>query len=208
GLQHGLGAPCRPAGARAGAHGHARDPPPAELLGVPPMSDMWRSLEEHGAGPAEPGAHHPRAYGPAGGEGGPVGALAVEPVRRRSFLQVLGSVLAMGAGCTKQPEEKIVPHVKAPEGVVPGKPLFYASATVLGGVATGVLVEQNEGRPTKLEGNPEHPASLGATDNFTQAATFDLYDPDRSRTLRHLGAIGSWGALVGVLQKAALKHRS
>src|SRR5688572_1217764 len=85
----------------------------------------------------------------------------IAAVRRRTFLQVMGTMLAMGAGCTKQPEERIVPFVAAPEDVVAGKPLFYASATVLGGVGTGVLVEQNEGRPTKLEGNPEHPASLG-----------------------------------------------
>src|SRR5262245_11657010 len=129
-------------------------------------------------------------------------------VQRRTFLQVLGTLLAMGAGCTKQPEERIIPYVKAPEDVVAGKPLFYASATVLGGVGTGVLVEQNEGRPTKLEGNPEHPSSLGATDAFTQAATFDLYDPHRSTTLHHLGEIASYGALVGVLQQALLKHRS
>jgi hypothetical protein len=132
----------------------------------------------------------------------------LDPVRRRSFLQVIGAMLAMGAGCTKQPEERIVPHVKAPEGAPLGQPLFYASATVLGGVATGVLVEQNEGRPTKLEGNPEHPASLGATDAFTQAAAFDLYDPDRSKTVLHNGEIATWSELVGVLQKAALQYRS
>src|SRR5262245_57608083 len=97
---------------------------------------------------------------------------------RRRFLHVMGAMLTMGAGCTKQPEERIVPYVRAPEDVVAGKPLFYASAAIVGGVATGVLVEQNEGRPTKIEGNPEHPASLGATDGITQAATFDLYDPD------------------------------
>jgi molybdopterin-containing oxidoreductase family iron-sulfur binding subunit len=171
------------------------------------MTDMWRSPEERDAGVPAPGEVHPRAYGSAAGAAVTDDGI-LEPVKRRSFLQVLGGVLAMGAGCTKQPEERIIPYVKKPEDVVSGVPLFYASATVLGGVATGVLVEQNEGRPTKLEGNPEHPASLGATDNFTQAATFDLYDPDRSRTLKHLGAIGSWSALVGVLQKTALKHKS
>ncbi len=129
-------------------------------------------------------------------------------VRRRTFLQVMGAMLSMGAGCTKQPEEKIVPYVKAPEDVIPGQPLFYATATVLGGVATGVLVEQHEGRPTKIEGNPEHPASLGGTDAQSQAATFDLYDPDRSKTLTHLGAISAYGELVAVLQNALLKFKA
>src|SRR5262249_32637583 len=129
-------------------------------------------------------------------------------VELRRFLQVMGTLLAMGAGCTKQPEERIVPHVRAPEDVVAGRPSFYASATVVGGVATGVIVEQNEGRPSKIEGNLEHPASLGATDAFTQAEIFNVYDPDRSKTLLHLGEIASWTALVGELQRVVLAHKS
>ena len=89
-----------------------------------------------------------------------------DPGGRREFLRVMGASLALaGAACTRQPEEKIVPYVKAPEGLVPGRPLFYASAVVDGGgYALGVLVESHEGRPTKIEGNPEHPASLGGSD--------------------------------------------
>ena len=79
--------------------------------------------------------------------------------------------------------ETIVPYVRQPEELVPGKPLFYATAMPLGGVATGLLVESHEGRPTKIEGNPLHPGSLGATDVFAQAAVLGLYDPDRSQTL-------------------------
>jgi molybdopterin-containing oxidoreductase family iron-sulfur binding subunit len=137
-----------------------------------------------------------------------VDASPTADVPRRTFLQVMGTLVAMGAGCTKQPPERIVAQVRAPEGYLPGKPLFYATASVVAGVATGVLAEQNEGRPTKLEGNPEHPASLGATDAITQAATFDLYDPERSKTLTHLGQIAGYGGLLGALQKAMLAHKS
>ena len=84
----------------------------------------------------------------------------------------MGASLALAGvtACTRQPPEKIVPYVRQPEEIVPGRPLFYATAMTLGGVATGLLVESHEGRPTKIEGNPEHPGSLGATDVFAQAA--------------------------------------
>ena len=64
--------------------------------------------------------------------------------------------------CTKQPIEKIVPYVKQPEELIPGKPLSFATATQFGGFGQGLLVTSHEGRPTKIEGNPEHPATLGA----------------------------------------------
>ena len=97
----------------------------------------------------------------------------------------MGASLALAGvtACTQQPAEKIVPYVRQPEEMIPGKPLFYATAMPLGGVATGLLVESHEGRPTKIEGNPLHPGSLGATDVFAQAAILGLYDPDRSQTL-------------------------
>jgi molybdopterin-containing oxidoreductase family iron-sulfur binding subunit len=78
-----------------------------------------------------------------------------------------------------------MPYVNQPREVVPGKPLFYATATTLGGVGTGVLVESHLGRPTKVEGNPEHPGSLGACDPFSQASVLTLYDPDRSQALTY-----------------------
>ena len=91
----------------------------------------------------------------------------------------MGASLALAGvtACTRQPAEKIVPYVRQPEEIIPGKPLFFATAMPLGGVATGLLVESHEGRPTKVEGNPDHPASLGATDVFAQAAVLGLYDP-------------------------------
>ena len=119
-------------------------------------------------------------------------------VDRRQFLTLAGASLGLAGltACSKQPEEKIVPYVRQPEELVPGKPLLYATSMPQQGYAAAVLAESHMGRPTKLEGNPEHPASLGGTDLFAQAATRDLYDPDRSQTLTHLGKIKTWGAFV------------
>ncbi len=107
-----------------------------------------------------------------------------DPVERRTFLKLMGASLALAglSGCVYQPPETIVPYVTQPEEFVPGKPLFFATAFTLGGIATGLLAKSNEGRPTKLEGNPDHPASLGATDLFAQASLLTLYDPDRSQS--------------------------
>ena len=120
---------------------------------------------------------------------------------RRRFLQVMGASLALAglSGCLSQPVEKIVPYVKAPEEVVPGQPLFFATAVALGGFAAGVLVESHMGRPTKIEGNPDHPASLGAADALTQAAILSLYDPDRSQTVMQGGQPSTWDAFVTAL---------
>ena len=122
-----------------------------------------------------------------------------EGVSRRRFLQLSSASLALAGltGCTRQPIEKIVPYVRQPEQIIPGKPLFFATALTLGGYATGVLAESHIGRPTKIEGNPDHPASLGATDVFAQAAILTLYDPDRSQTILHNGRPGTWGGFVG-----------
>ncbi|MEI6669068.1 MAG: TAT-variant-translocated molybdopterin oxidoreductase [Acidobacteriota bacterium] len=127
-----------------------------------------------------------------------------DPVGRRQFLRLMGASLALAgvSACTRQPAEAIVPYVRPPEGFVPGKPLMFATAVTLGGIATGVLVESHEGRPTKIEGNPEHPASLGATDLFTQASILSLYDPDRSQTLTYRGDIRTWSAFLGAVRGA------
>jgi MoCo/4Fe-4S cofactor protein with predicted Tat translocation signal len=113
---------------------------------------------------------------------------------RRELMKVMAASAAFAGltGCTKLPTQQIVPYVRQPEQIVPGKPLFYATAVTLGGVATGVLVESHMARPTKIEGNPDHPASLGASDGFAQASILGLYDPDRSRAEIHDGRIGSW----------------
>src|SRR5207237_4245906 len=108
--------------------------------------------------------------------------------------------------CTRQPAEAILPYVRQPEGLIPGRPLFYATAMPLGGVATGLLVESHEGRPTKIEGNPLHPGSLGASDVFAQAAVLGLYDPDRSKTLTNLGEIRPWSAFLGAMRAALVSQ--
>ncbi len=127
-----------------------------------------------------------------------------DPVARRTFLKVMGASLALAGvtSCTRQPAERIVPYVRQPEDVIPGKPLYYATAMPLGGVATGLLVESHEGRPTKIEGNALHPGSLGAADAFAQASILGLYDPDRSQTLTHRGEIRPWPAFLGAIRVA------
>ena len=113
------------------------------------------------------------------------------PLSRRQFLTLMGASLALAglSGCSVQPAPsgELVPYVHPPEEVVPGKPLFFATAMTLGGAAVGLLVESHMGRPTKIEGNPDHPASRGATDLYHQASVLTLYDPDRAQTVTHLG---------------------
>ncbi len=117
-----------------------------------------------------------------------------EGFSRREFLKVMGASLSLAGltACVKQPEEKIVPYVKPPELVVPGKPLKYATAFVLGGYAQGVLATSHMGRPTHIQGNPDHPASLGAVDIFAAASILNLYDPDRSQVVLSKGVVSSW----------------
>ncbi len=123
-----------------------------------------------------------------------------DPASRRTFLRLMGASLALAGigvgGCSSAPPEKIVPYVRAPEELVPGKPLWYASAVGLGGYATGVLVESHMGRPTFVAGNEKHPDSLGAVDPFAQASVLALYDPDRSQVVTHSAPegkkIGTW----------------
>ena len=134
-----------------------------------------------------------------------------DPASRRKFLTLMGASIALAgaSACTVQPPEAIVPYVRQPEDFVPGKPLFYATAMSTGGVATGLLVESHLGRPTKIEGNPLHPASLGSTDAFMQASVLTLYDPDRSQAVLRDGYISTWGefttSLAGARDLAGLK---
>jgi len=132
-----------------------------------------------------------------------------DPKGRRQFLKLMTASLALaGVGaCTKQPSEQIVPYIKQPEDIVPGRPLFFASAITLSGIAQPVLVESHMGRPTKIEGNPQHPASLGATDAITQAAVLDLYDPDRARTITNRSEITTWSTFLGAMQAEVQRHK-
>ncbi len=133
-----------------------------------------------------------------------------DPKGRRNFLKLMSASLALaGVGaCTRQPPENIVPYVRQPEDLVPGRPLFFASAIPLGGIARPVLVESHMGRPTKIEGNPEHPASLGATDSLTQAAVLGLYDPDRAQTVTYRGEVRPWSAYQSAIQAALTTQKT
>ena len=128
----------------------------------------------------------------------------LEGLSRRHFLRLMGASFALAGlvGCTRQPPEKIVPYIKQPEELVPGKPLFFATAMTLGGFASGLLVESHEGHPTKIEGNPDHPMSLGASGVFQQASLLDLYDPDRSQVILNGGQDSSWTAFLSALHDA------
>ena len=121
-------------------------------------------------------------------------------VTRRDALRWMAASAALaGTGCSGPPAETIVPYVQMPEQVAPGQPQFYATAFVRGGLAQGVLVESHDGRPTKVEGNPDHPSSQGATDVFAQASILQLWDPDRSQTPRRDGAITTWNECMADL---------
>jgi molybdopterin-containing oxidoreductase family iron-sulfur binding subunit len=158
--------------------------------------ELWRSLDEI-AGTAEFREMLHREF-PRHASEWPEG------VSRRAFLQLSGASLGLAGltACTRQPVEKVIPYVRKPEQIIPGKPLFFATALSLGGYATGVLAESHEGRPTKIEGNPEHPASFGATDVYTQASVLTLYDPDRSQKVLSSGRDSTWSAFVNEIVAA------
>jgi molybdopterin-containing oxidoreductase family iron-sulfur binding subunit len=164
---------------------------------------FWRSLAEF----SEPGKLRELS-----GAEFPPGASNFGNFNRREFLKIMGASLALASlpACTRQPVRKIVPYVKQPETLVPGKPMFFATAMPLGGFATGLLAESHEGHPTKIEGNPDHPASLGATNIFHQAAVLDLYDPYRSQTLLNNAQPSTWDAFMAalndVLRSQAVKN--
>src|ERR1700678_3428650 len=127
-----------------------------------------------------------------------------EGLNRRDVLKLAAASAALAglSACTKLPTQRIVPYVKPPEEIIPGRPLFYATSMTLAGVASGLLVESHMGRPTKIEGNREHPGSLGGPDVFGQAATLGLYDPDRSKTVMHDGRISDWPSFQAAMGNA------
>ncbi len=122
-------------------------------------------------------------------------------VSRRNFLKVLGTSVALGGmgACTQPPREKILPYADRPPEVTPGIPVYYATSMVLGGYATGLLVESHTGRPVKVEGNPGHPASLGAAGVYEQASPLQLYDPERGKGILYRGQPATWGSLHAAL---------
>lgn len=124
------------------------------------------------------------------------------PVSRRTFLSLMSASIALAglAGC-RRPVEKIIPYVVQPEEIVPGIALRYATTMPFGTHAYGVIVESHEGRPTKVEGSPNHPASLGSTNLYAQASILDLYDPDRSQMPWRKGVDSSWADFVAFWQE-------
>ena len=162
---------------------------PRSEPGKPRSPRFWRSLEELGNGAAyRKGLTHEFPEGrfpPTAGTAG---------LNRRDLLKLMGASAGLAGltACTKLPPEKIVPYVRQPEEFVPGIPLFYATAMPFAGIGRGLLVESHLGRPTKVEGNPDHPGSLGGADAFGQASVLTLYDPDRSQVPVHFGHLSSW----------------
>src|SRR5262245_7332390 len=154
-----------------------------------PLSERphgWRSLEEL--------ADTPEFRDFLEGEFPRVAAhLPDEKPNRRRFLQLMAASLGLAglAGC-RRPVMEILPYDRRPEDIVPGLPTFFATAIPRSGGGFPVLVESHEGRPTKIEGNPKHPQSLGKTDLFAQASILDLYDPDRSKDVLQDGKPSSW----------------
>jgi len=132
----------------------------------------------------------------------PQGALDMDTedgVSRRGFMGLAGVTIAAAggalSGCIRKPTEYIVPFSKRPEDLVPGEPVYFATAAHLGGEVLGLLVESQEGRPTKVEGNPKHPSSRGKAGSLAQSSVMDLYDPDRSKLPASKGAASTWDAL-------------
>ncbi len=149
--------------------------------------ELWRGLPERGA---------LKSTAPADAEF-PAGAAFWPPdLSRRKFIQAMGASLALAGltGCSPKLSDKIVPRISPgqPEDMPTSDPLFYASTVPVEGYGRGIIVETHFGRPTKIEGNPDHPESLGATDAMTQAAILSLYDPDRSRAPRRAGLPDEW----------------
>jgi MoCo/4Fe-4S cofactor protein with predicted Tat translocation signal len=181
---------------------------PVEFRGVRTKPDgtgprrYWKSLDELADAPAFLEFLHREFPEQA--------SMFEDPKGRREFMTLMGASLALAGltACTKQPTEKILPYVRQPEQLVPGRPLFFATAAGHDGYARGILVESHEGRPTKVEGNPEHPASLGGSDVFGQAHVLGLYDPDRSKTVLYVGEDRTWGDFRAALREALEKQKA
>jgi Fe-S-cluster-containing dehydrogenase component len=154
---------------------------------------LWRSLEQlHARATSSSDAH---------GEQPPASSVDLPTFDRRQFLRLTAASLSVAGagGCSRAPQQTIVPYVHAPPQLVAGDPLYFATATNLCGAGLGLLVKSNYGRPTKVEGNPSHPGSLGATDIFAQAAVLDLWDPDRAQAILNRGQESTWDAFVAAL---------
>jgi len=177
-----------------------------QRLGEARGKDYWRTLEEL-AGAEGFQELLLREFPRQAGEW-------TDPVTRRQFLLLMGASLGLAglSGCSPAPQERIMPYVRAPEEIVPGRPLYFATAMPMAGYASGLLVQSHMGRPTKVEGNPDHPSSprpadqppharFGPSDLFAQASVLTLYDPDRSQAVVNATqGISTWEAFLEELR--------
>ncbi len=154
---------------------------------------QWRSLEDLNDSPDLDSLQQSES---------PQGALELDDadgVTRRGFMGLAGATLAGASaaltGCIRKSAEYILPYSSRPEDIVPGQPVYFATAAHVGGEVLGLLVESQEGRPTKIEGNPKHPSSGGRSGSLAQASVMGLYDPDRSKAPAHKGAESDWKSL-------------
>jgi len=174
---------------------------PLELNSEADLPEQWQSLEQW--------LQSPNFHDFIRNEFPDDAAEWLDPVTRRRFLQLMGASIALAgaAGCNPSLKpasaRQAVPYVEQPAEILPGVPLYFATAMPLaGGVATGLLVKQVEGRPLKIEGNPHHPGSLGGTDLYAQASILGMYDPDRSKVVTEAGAAISYEQLQSKLRSA------
>jgi len=170
------------------------------MFGMPPVSrTYWRSLAQIQDAPDYRSALE-REF--------PEGASELpEGISRRDMMMLLGASLSLAglAGC-RRPVEEIVPYVTAPEDTLPGIPRQYATTMPFHRSAYGLIVESHEGRPTKIEGNPAHPSTLGASSSRIQASVLGLYDPDRSQTVTERGVPKSWNDFVAAWKALSKTH--
>src|SRR6187549_261745 len=138
----------------------------------------------------------------------PAGASELpEGMSRRDMMMLVGASLSLaGLTACRRPVEQIVPYVTAPEDVVPGIPRHYATTMPFRRSAYGLVVESHEGRPTKIEGNPAHPSTLGASSSLVQASILGLYDPDRSQTVTQNGSRKTWSDFVTAWGQLSQAH--
>jgi MoCo/4Fe-4S cofactor protein with predicted Tat translocation signal len=134
----------------------------------------------------------------------------IDPVSRRGFLKLMGASMALAglAGCTKQPDEPIYPYVQAPEDLILGKPVYFASAFPFSTGAVPVLVKSDAYRPIKVDGNPEHAYNQGGSDVITQSTLLDLYDPDRSQRVLYRGETRTWAAFLAAFRSAVADKKA
>ena len=165
---------------------------PLSALTAAPVRRYWQTVQQFESGASEaPELCEAEENG-------------LDDASRRRFLHLAAASFAFAGitGCTRQPTEKILPYVDEPDNITPGRPKYYATAIPFAGLAQGAIVESHMGRPTKVEGNPAHPASFGASSIHTQASVLDLYDPDRATIIAHNGAQRSWEDLRAALAVA------